>query len=149
MGQQLRMACQEDLDNIRRFIHRAGLPVEGIQEVVEYFVLLENDEKQLKLTIGLEPVGKHGIVRSLAFAAEISEQDLQRAVQKLMTIACDQGLEELYLVTNKNGASSFLELLGFQVVEKGDLPVSLHTSRHVSQFLHEEKVQWMKQAVSA
>lgn len=147
MTHKIRYACVEDVDNVCHFINKASITTDGVAEIIDYFVLLEDENNEIKITIGVEPIAEFGLLRSLVLSPGITEKELLCTFDKLLQLARERELKELYLATNKDGACSFLKILGFQQTNKENLPEQLFTSHHMTHVLDQEDVQLMKRAI--
>jgi len=133
----IRCAGGEDLASLEEFLGKANLNTDGIGEMLDYFIILENGNGKIIATLGIEPLGKIGLLRSLAMdpQANASEQDLFILFEQAFLLAKDKGIKTLYLASNKKNSMQFFRLLGFREEEKGNLPEELHKSDHVTHIL--------------
>ena len=135
MAAYIRCAAEEDVDKVRDFLEQARLNAEGIAEAIDYFLIMETEDEQIKATLGIEPLGTIGLLRSLAMTKDMSENDLFILFEQTLMLARDRQLQTLYLSTNKKASVSFFHLLGFQEVDKESLPEKLYESDHVKHIL--------------
>nr|WP_263324154.1 hypothetical protein [Neobacillus sp. Marseille-Q6967] len=128
----IRCAKQEDLGNLREFLTRANLGTEGLtEETVEYFLLLEDLEGGIKGTLGIEAIGEHGLLRSLVVSPGQADRDIYILIHQMMKLGKEKGLRSLFLATNKGVALPFFELLGFQKIDRDELPAEFSSSEHI------------------
>jgi N-acetylglutamate synthase-like GNAT family acetyltransferase len=141
----IRCAKQKDLDQLREFLKRANLGTDGLtEETVDYFLLLEDVEKTIKGTLGMEAIGEHGLLRSLAVTPGQAEKDIYILIHQMMKLAKDKGMKSLFLATNKSIALPFFELLGFRKVDQGELPAEFYESEHIRHVLNVDNSLFLK-----
>jgi N-acetylglutamate synthase-like GNAT family acetyltransferase len=139
----IRCAGKEDEKKLTAFLEKANLGTDGISESINYFLLMEDEEQNIKATLGIEPLGSVGLLRSLVLSERASEKDLLLLVEQILRLARERELNSLYLATNKKGSSEFFKLLGFQD-EKGALPEDLCRSAHVQHILTVDNFSFLK-----
>ncbi|HJV16051.1 MAG TPA: GNAT family N-acetyltransferase [Bacillales bacterium] len=145
----IRRASQNDLFILKEFLTKANLGTNGLtEEMVEYFLLLEDDEGELVGTLGIEPIDERGLLRSLAVASGQAEKDIWLLIEQALQLAKDRGIKELFLATNKTGALPLFELLGFQKVPEKALPQELFQSEHVRHILNVDNSLFLKYAIA-
>ncbi|WP_026583405.1 GNAT family N-acetyltransferase [Bacillus sp. J33] len=131
----VRCARLEDADRLTAFLEAANLSTEGIKEAIEYFLIMENDSGDIKATLGIEPHGEVGLLRSLVMSASASEKDLFILFEQILILARDRNIKSLYLASNKRNSLEFFHLLGFRQEETEQLPEVLFESEHVKHIL--------------
>jgi N-acetylglutamate synthase-like GNAT family acetyltransferase len=139
----IRCAQKEDGKKLTAFLEKANLGTDGISESINYFLLMEDEEQNIKGTLGIEPLGSVGLLRSLVLSEKASEKDLLLLVEQILRLARERELTSLYLATNKKGSTEFFKLLGFQD-EKGALPEELFRSAHVQHILTVDNFSFLK-----
>jgi N-acetylglutamate synthase-like GNAT family acetyltransferase len=128
----IRSANQGDLGKLREFLSRANLGTDGLTaETVEYFLLLEDEAGAIKGTLGIEAFAEYGLLRSLAISPGLAEKDIYILINQMMQLAKEKGMKSVFLATNKGGALTFFELLGFRRVDKDELPAEFYHSEHI------------------
>lgn len=148
MGIIIRVANKQDLPELKMFLSRAGLGTEGIsEEAIEYFLLLQDKEKAWKGTIGIEPYRRNGLLRSLVISSGQTEQELFLLFEQALALAKGKNLENLFLATNKNIAVPFFNMLGFQLIEKNELPKELSDSLHIKHMFNVDNCIFFKLAL--
>ncbi|MGD6842275.1 GNAT family N-acetyltransferase [Bacillus infantis] len=143
METMIRCAQKEDENKLAAFLEKANLGTEGIADSINYFLLMEDEELNIKATLGIEPLGSVGLLRSLVLSEKASEKDLLLLVEQILRLARERELESLYMATNKKGAAEFFKLLGFQD-EKSELPEELYRSSHVQHILTVDNFTFLK-----
>lgn len=135
MNGLVRFANQEDAARIIAYLKEAKLETAGVSDSIDYFLIMEDDRKEIKATIGIEPVGNCGLLRSLAIASSLKEAELLYLFDQVLTLAKEKALSTLYLATNKPESLAFFRLLGFSSVKKEHLPEALIRHNHVQHIL--------------
>lgn len=131
----VRCAQLEDAERLAAFLEAANLSTDGIKDAIEYFLIMENDSGNIKATLGIEPHGDVGLLRSLVMSASASEKDLFILFEQILMLAKDRDLHSLYLASNKRNSLEFFRLLGFTPEETDQLPTALFKSEHVKHIL--------------
>jgi N-acetylglutamate synthase-like GNAT family acetyltransferase len=145
----IRRANQNDLVILKEFLTKANLGTNGLtEEMVEYFLLLENNEGEIVGSLGIEPFEERGLLRSLAVASGQVEKDIWLLIGQALKLANDRGIKELFLATNKTGALPLFELLGFQKVPVEALPQELYQSEHVCHILNVDNSLFLKYVIA-
>ncbi|WP_026572668.1 GNAT family N-acetyltransferase [Bacillus sp. UNC438CL73TsuS30] len=141
----IRTATKQDLGKLRDFLIRANLGTDGLtDETIEYFLLLENADGQLKGTLGIEAFDGFGLLRSLVVTPGQAEKEIFILVEQMMKLAKEKGMESLFLATNKRAALPFFNLLGFQEIERMRLPSELNGSEHIRHILNVDNSIFLK-----
>ncbi|MEH7389781.1 GNAT family N-acetyltransferase [Bacillus sp. JJ1474] len=135
MAAFIRCAVAEDVERLTSFLAEAKLNTDGLAESIDYFLIMENDQGNVKATLGIEPLGTRGLLRSLAMAKDMSENELFVLFEQILMLARDRKLQSLYLSSNKKTSLAFFQLLGFKEVNKLSLPQELYESDHVKHIL--------------
>lgn len=131
----IKCAGVEDVIRLEVFLNKANLSTDGVNEAIEYFLIMENDFGNIIGTLGIEPLGKMGLLRSLAVTADVTEKDLFILFEQIYILAKDRKLETLYLATNKKSSLELFRLMGFTEEEMISLPNALYESEHVKHIL--------------
>jgi N-acetylglutamate synthase-like GNAT family acetyltransferase len=138
MFYQLRIAEEKDVQALKSFIEKAGLSSEGIESIVDYFVVMESDEDTMVASLGIEPVEGDGLLRSLVVSENINQAHLLSLFESVHALGKEKGLIGSYLVTNKINSIEFLQLIGFQSIDHEAIPDHLLTSAHFKESLEKE-----------
>ncbi len=113
-----------DLAAVRGLLREADLPAGDVTAHLLANYLLARSGARLVGVIGLELLGRYGLLRSLAVAPACRGRglgsDLTRALEQH---ARWLGVERLYLLTTT--ARAFFEDRGYQVVPRDDLPAAV------------------------
>lgn len=96
---RLRAAEADDLDAVEALLASSGLPVAGVADALERFVLAEADGTLVGVG-GLEVHGGDGVLRSVAVAPAWRGRGLgARVTRRLLADARALGLRRLWLLT--------------------------------------------------
>jgi N-acetylglutamate synthase-like GNAT family acetyltransferase len=135
METMIRMATEQDLPNLVNFLEKANLGTEGVKETVEYFLLMEDENGSLRATLGVEPFGENGLLRSLVISAGMKENEILALFEQILRLTKEKNISNLFLATNKHTSVPFFEMLGFSTIEEEDLPEDLYQSEHIKNIL--------------
>lgn len=148
MASIIRTAMVGDLGRLMDFLEKVNLNTNGIAEMLDSFLMMEDENGAVKATLGMERFGGSGLLRSLVMRADTSENDLLRLFEEMFFIAKNQEIKELYLATNKLGAMKFVGVLGFQTVDKDQLPMAFVGSEHVKHILTVDNSVFLKRILA-
>jgi len=141
----IRKAKREDLDSISEFLSRAKLGTDGLnEETINYFLLLENEDGTIRGSLGMEQFGECGLLRSLVVSPGQADKEIFMLFDQMVQLAKETGMNSLFLATNKSIALPFFELMGFQKVERADLPAEFYQSEHILQVLNVDNSLFLK-----
>lgn len=131
----VKYAEQSDVNRVTEFLKEANLSTDGVAEAIDYFILMEDAQGELKAGIGVEPHGDCGLLRSLAMKSETAQEDLLYLLQQIFALAKEKELSSLFLASNKRSTLQFFLLIGFKQVEQAELPANLLESKHIQHIL--------------
>lgn len=116
--------CLGKLENL---LNNNNLPVEDIVECGGNFCGIFDGDR-LVAAGGLEPAGSFGLLRSVVVQPQYRDRGLARAiVEFLLEQAQLQGREAVFLLTET--AAGYFEKLGFDPVERAQVPVAVAQTR--------------------
>ncbi|MDQ0200878.1 GNAT family N-acetyltransferase [Neobacillus ginsengisoli] len=145
MQSLIRKAGKQDLGKLTAFLKQANLGTEGLtDETVDYFLLMEDEAGELKGSLGMEAFDGFGLLRSLVVSAGQAEKEIFILFTQMLQLAKEKGMNSLFLATNKREAVSFFELLGFQSVEREELPTPFYHSDHIRHVLNVDNSLFLK-----
>ena len=147
MDMVIRRAKAEDLARLISFLGQAKVGTNGVEKTIDCFLLIEDEVGNLQATIGIEPLGQAGLIRSLVMSSQATEQDFHLLFEQIVLLAKEKGIKDLFLATNKVGAVNLIEQLGFQIVDKEQLPEILFQSEHVLHILTVDNSVFLKLSV--
>jgi N-acetylglutamate synthase-like GNAT family acetyltransferase len=141
----IRRANGGDLGSLKEFLGRAGLGTEGLTEAAaEYFLLLENEDRSWRGTLGIEPYQENGLLRSLVVAPGQAEEDIFLLFQQAFQLAKEERIRHLFLATKKRAAVPLFQMLGFQLVDKAEIPAEFSDSAHINHILSVDNSMFLK-----
>jgi N-acetylglutamate synthase-like GNAT family acetyltransferase len=115
----IRTANKNDLPRIHTLLHYVKLPVEGVDENVENFLIAERNGKIIG-TIGLEVYPPAGLLRSAAVLPEFQKSGVgTKLFDTLIHLVKEKQLTELYLLTNT--AETYFARKGFVKINRNEL----------------------------
>lgn len=138
MFYSLRIAEQEDVEAIKEFIGQAGVSTDGIETVMEQFVLLERDEREIVGCIGIEMIEQDGLLRSLVASKQINQAHIVTLLQSIDLIVKHKNMKNIYLVTHTGASLDFLKLVGFKPIHVDKMPKHIENHQHVQATIHNE-----------
>ena len=110
----IRQATSEDIHEVVSFLLKAGLSTEGIKNNIDCFMVVEDGDKNLIGTLGIEIHEKTGLLRSLVVTSSFESEELFALFQEILKLAKEKELTRLYLISNRKASLNFFDLLGFQ-----------------------------------
>lgn len=145
MQAMIRKAGKEDLGRLKEFLTRANLGLDGLtEETVGCFLLLENEDGELRGSLGMEAFGEFGLLRSLVVSPGQAQKEILVLFDRMVQLAKEKGMQSLFLATNKSAALTFFELMGFVRIGRGDLPLEFYTSEHIRHVLNVDNSLFLK-----
>ncbi|WP_019153978.1 GNAT family N-acetyltransferase [Robertmurraya massiliosenegalensis] len=132
----VRCAQVEDKDKLVAFLKEANLGTDGVEDSIDCFLILEDENERIQATLGIEPLGKIGLLRSLAMTQRTGENDLLLILEQMLQLAREKEFNSLFLATNKSSSLSLFSVLGFEKEEKENLPQELFASEHVKYIMN-------------
>ena len=141
----IRRANKQDLDGLREFLSRAKLGTDGLtEETIDYFLLLENEDGTLKGSLGMEAFTEFGLLRSLVVSPGQAEKEIFVLFDQMVQLAKEKGMKGLFLATNKSVALPFFELMGFQRIDREEIPSEFYQSEHIRHVLNVDNSLFLK-----
>jgi N-acetylglutamate synthase-like GNAT family acetyltransferase len=141
----IRRANKQDLSNLREFLRSAKLGTDGLTEdTIDYFLLLENEDGTLKGSLGMEAFTEFGLLRSLVVTPGQAEKEIFVLFDQMVQLAKEKGMKGLFLATNKSVALPFFELMGFQRVDRDNIPSEFYQSEHIRHVLNVDNSLFLK-----
>ncbi len=115
-----------DLQSVQDLLRQNGLPVEGIEQNIATFLVLENKGRVVGCG-GVELLGRSGLLRSLAVAGEERTRGYGRVlVEQLFAVAGLHAVDDLFLLTVDK--MEFFEKMGFFPVPGSEVPQRVHVT---------------------
>ena len=123
----LRAAAASDLPGITRLLLESDLPLDGVAEAVEDFVVATDGDALVGVG-GLEIRGDDALLRSVAVSPTWRSRGVGRAVvMRLLAEAEARGLRALYLLTTT--AEQWFPTFGFERVARDVVPAAVRETR--------------------
>ena len=117
----------DDLPAIRRLLSDANLPVDGVDALIDNFVVARPAAQPASPPLGagaVEDCGHAGLLRSVIVHPDARGLGIGHVLTNaLIRAAGERGLEALYLLTET--AESFFERAGFEAIAREDAPESI------------------------
>lgn len=110
----IRKAQISDYENILLFLTKAQLNVENIADCLENFLLVVDENGELKATIGFDVENKKALIRSLAILPSITEKELLLLIEECIVHATKLEVEAIYLLAKKHTNAQLFYFFEFQ-----------------------------------
>ncbi len=140
---QIRTATEQDIEKVREFLGQAEVSADGIESIIDHFILLEDAEQKILATLGIERIEKDGLLRSLVISPGMDQTNLLALFKSAISLAKHKEIRRLYLATNKQASIQFFAMLGFGQVETNELPEHIKGSNHITQLLEKADPMFM------
>lgn len=122
----LRSARPEDLAPTLTLLEAAGLPLTGVKEWFDRFVVAECGDAIVGVA-GLEVYGKDGLLRSVAVSKDWQGRGLGGALtEEIVALGVHEGLSGIYLLTKT--AEGFFPRCGFRRIDREAASETIQTS---------------------
>ena len=123
---RIRTARPEDLGRLEELLLECALPVQGVREHLESFLVAEREGKLIG-SAGLEIASGAALLRSVASAASARKRRVaETLVRRALDRAAAAGARSVFLLTET--ASGWFERMGFAAVPRADLPGQIRSS---------------------
>jgi amino-acid N-acetyltransferase len=145
MQSVIRKADKEDLKKVREFLTNAQLGTEGLtEESMDYFLLLEDGDGNIRGSLGMDVFARFGLLRSLVVTSGQAEKEILILLNQMLQLAMEKRMVSLFLATNKSAALPFFEVLGFQRLEQEELPSEFYSAEHIKHILNVDNSYFLK-----
>jgi amino-acid N-acetyltransferase len=126
-GALIRPAAPADLPRVERLLAASDLPLTGVREALENFVVAEADGDIVGVA-GLEICCDDALLRSVAVRPEWRSKGVGRAlVTRAVSDAEARGLRALYLLTTT--AERYFPSFGFSKIERTAVPAEVRSTK--------------------
>jgi amino-acid N-acetyltransferase len=123
----LRQASAGDLDSVSELLNDARLPLEGVSDCIDEFIVAESDGSLIG-SVALERYGEFALLRSAAVSSDYRGKGIGRKlVDAIVARAESQGVKAIYLLTTT--AESYFPEFGFTTIDRSSVPSDLNASR--------------------
>ena len=120
---RVRSAAPGDLAAVERLLEASGLPLDGVAEAFDTFVVAEAGSELVGVA-GLEICCDNALLRSVAVRPEWRSHGVGRAVvTRAIADAEVRGLRALYLLTTT--AERYFPSFGFHTISRDDVPAEI------------------------
>lgn len=136
---KMRAATKEDQWALQVFLRQANISTIGLEEKMEDYIILEEEETGICGTIGIEKIERDGLLRSLVIGPSVKQMHLLQLFEHTQQHARRKELDRLFLVTNKKDYMEFFELLGFSPQEVHHVPKEITKSEHLKDALEQQQ----------
>lgn len=127
----VRAATPADLPAVERLLTDSKLPLDGVREAFESFVVAEADDRIVGVA-GLECCALHALLRSVAVDAAWRSRGLGRAlVARVVSDAEARGIPALYLLTTT--AEQYFPSFGFAAVARDAVPADIRATQEFTE----------------
>ena len=116
----LHRASRDDLDTILLLLREVELPVEGVKEHVQDFLIMMMDDRVIG-SAGLELYNENAVLRSVAVHPDFQGGGIGTTLTKAtIDFAKQNRVKHIYLLTQT--ADSFFMKQGFERTDRGAVP---------------------------
>lgn len=140
---RIRTANVNDIEQVRVFLGQAEVSTEGIESIIDHFILMEDHEQNILATLGIERIEEDGLLRSLVISPGVDQTNLLTLFKSAISLAKHKEISGLFLATNKQASIQFFAMLGFSQVEEDLLPNHIKNSNHIAQLLEKADPMFM------
>ena len=123
----IRKAASADLPRVERLLAESSLPLAGVKESLEHFVVAEAGDDLVGVA-GLEVCCDNALLRSVAVRAEFRSKGVGRAlVMRAIGEAEARGIHALYLLTTT--AEHYFPSFGFRKIDRSEVPADVRATQ--------------------
>ena len=123
-------AKASDLEAVYDLLKLVNLPIEGVEETIDHFLLLKHQtdtKEEIIGCVGLEKFEQYALLRSAAIHPDHQGKSYgKQLTQAIIAYAKLIGVEQLYLLTGS--AESFFKKMGFTTIDRSQVPAIVKTS---------------------
>lgn len=120
-------ARSEDWPDVRALLLECELPLAGVDETLDGFVVARDEQAKLVACAALERYGRSGLLRSVAVApARRGEHIVADLISLLIDQAYHDGLRDITLLTTT--AAGYFSRYGFHAIPRDDAPAAIRAS---------------------
>lgn len=121
-------ATTAELDDVLSLLSAVGLPLEGVAEHLDDFLLATDERGQLLGCAGLERYGESALLRSVAVRGALKGAGIgSRLTARTLEHAKETGIKEVVLLTT-TAREFFARRFGFADVSRSDYDARFSTS---------------------
>ena len=126
----IKSASPAAYETVVALLSAAGLPTEDLRKDLTNFWIAEANDKAIGV-IGMDLFTPYALLRSMTVVPEYRSNGIaSRLVEQVEQHAKNQGLSELYLITNT--AESYFSKKGFHAISKDAVPATVASSAEMN-----------------
>ena len=138
-----RAATSADLPQVTRLLSGFSLPTADLPRDLRYFILAE-DKGQIVGCVGLEVLGKHGLLRSLVVDQNFQGQRVgDELCRRIEETAKAKGITAMHLLTTT--ASDYFRRRGFTQSDRSTSPASISSTTEFAEMCPSTAVYMVRQ----
>ena len=123
----IRRAKKDDLEAVSALLESSKLPLDGVAEAFDNFILAEGNGIHVVGVAGLEVYGRVALLRSVAVASSWQGYGVGRALTgEILSRARARNIDNVFLLTTT--AENFFPSFGFKRIERAEVPEELEQS---------------------
>jgi amino-acid N-acetyltransferase len=127
-GLRIRAATHADFTAVENLLLEAKLPVEGIRDFFPQNYAVAERDGNVVGAIGVETYGRYGLVRSAVVSEAARGSGIGGdLVRERLAWSRSNNIQQLFLLTTT--APAFFEKLGFQFVDRAEVPREVHQAQ--------------------
>ncbi|MHA1242941.1 MAG: arsenic resistance N-acetyltransferase ArsN2 [Candidatus Heimdallarchaeota archaeon] len=120
-------ASVNDIEAIHQLLQLVKLPIGGVKENIDNFLVVKKNSALVKGCIGLEVYSEYALLRSAAVHPENQNQGIgKKLTEEIIAHAKKIGIKKLFLITDT--AEGYFKKKGFTVVQENEIPASVKQS---------------------
>lgn len=126
-----KLATPTDLPSVQNLLTENKLPIGGIEDQFETFIVAFTDDSKLIGCAGLEKYDNYGLIRSVVVQSAFQHKFLgSKLVEQVEQLAKKHTISQIYLLTET--AKDFFAKKGYTVISRNDVPKHIQESYEYS-----------------
>lgn len=126
-----KLATATDLPSVQRLLTENKLPLGGVEDQFDTFIVAFTDDTTLIGCAGLEKYGHYGLIRSVVVQTAFQHKALgSKLVEQIEQLAKKHSISNLYLLTET--AKDFFSKRGYILISRNDVPKQIQESYEYS-----------------
>jgi len=123
----IRRAKQDDLEQICKLLEESKLPLDGVADALNNFIVAEGNGLNVVAAAGLEVYGRFGLLRSVVVTPGWQGYGVGRALTgEILSRARARNIDDVFLLTTT--ADGYFPSFGFVKIDRADVPDDLQQS---------------------
>jgi amino-acid N-acetyltransferase len=144
----IRVAEKEDFQKLKEFLQDGNVSANGMDHDNNVFFIVENEQNELLGALGIDFEQSVGLLRSFVIKVGMNDIHLFSLFERVFQYSKQQAIETVVLATDKLSVLPIFQGLGFEWVEKEQLPSALQSMEHGRSLLEQPNRYWMKRDFS-